>query len=142
MRYYILHADMSEAVSRLRQQLWLVYRAQARTLRALQGEAPMVQGSLYLLRRKCGKPNCRCTRGQLHASWVLTRSQAGKSRLYPVPADQRGGLRPLTREYRRWQRTRALLIKQSARLVGLIDQLAEHRLQTWPPPKTDGAGTG
>ena len=101
----------------------------------------MVQGSLYLLRRKCGKPNCRCTRGQLHATWVLTRSEAGRSRLYPVPADQRGGLRPLTREYRRWQRTRALLIKQSARLVGLIDQLADQRLQAWPSPKTDGPGT-
>jgi hypothetical protein len=126
---------MSELASRLRQQLWLVYRAQARTLRALQREAPMVQGSLYLLRRKCGKPNCRCTRGQLHATWVLTRSEAGRSRLYPVPTDQRGPLRALTREYRRWQRTRALLIKQSARLVGLIDQLADQRLQSWPPPK-------
>jgi hypothetical protein len=132
---------MSELASGLRQQLWLAYRAQARTLRALQGEAPMVQGSLYLLRRKCGKPNCRCTRGQLHATWVLTRSEAGRSRLYPVPADQRGRLRPLTREYRRWQRTRALLIKQSARLVGLIDQLADQRLQAWPSPKTDGPGT-
>lgn len=133
---------MSELASRLRQQLWLSYRAQARTLRALQREAPMVQGSLYLLRRKCGKPNCRCARGQLHATWVLTRSEAGRSRLYPVPTDQRGTLRPLTREYRRWQRTRALLIKQSARLVSLIDQLADQRLQTWPPPKTDGPGTG
>ena len=133
---------MSEFSSRQRQQLWLAYRAIGRTLRALQGDAPMVQGSLYLLRRKCGKPTCRCTRGQLHATWVLTRSEAGKSRLYPVGADQRGRLRPLAREYRRWQRTRALLIKQSARLVGLIDQLADKRLQAWPPPKANGSGTG
>ena len=125
---------MSESVSRLRQQLWLAYRALARTLRALQADAPMVQGSCYLLRRKCGKPTCRCARGQLHAAWVLTRSEAGKSRLYPVPTDQRGRLRPLAREYRRWQRARALLIKQSARLVALIDQLADQRLQAWPPP--------
>jgi len=129
---------MSESDSRLRQQLWLVYRALARTLRALQRPEPMVQGCLYLLRRKCGKPTCRCARGQLHATWVLTRSEAGKSRLYPVPEDQRGGLRRLTREYRRWQRTRALLIKQSARLVALSDQLAQPRLQTWPAPKHHG----
>jgi len=64
--YNIQDTDMSELASRLRQQLWLAYRAQARTLRALQRDAPMVQGSLYLLRRKCGKPNCRCTRGLLH----------------------------------------------------------------------------
>jgi hypothetical protein len=134
---------MSESVSRLRQQLWLVYQALARTLRALQRDAPMVQGSFYLLRRKCGKPTCRCARGELHPTWVLTRSEAGQHRLYPVPADQRGSVRRLAREYRRWQRTRALLSKQSSRLVAVVDQLAEHRLQRWPPPKPDdGSGTG
>ena len=38
---------------------------------------PMVPGSLYLLRRKCGKPNCRCATGELHTRWVLTRSEQG-----------------------------------------------------------------
>lgn len=134
---------MSESISRLRQELWRRYGALARTLRALQAEAPMVQGSLYLLRRKCGKPTCRCVRGQLHPTWVLTRSEGGKNHLYTVPAEQRGGLRPLTREYRRWQRTRALLVKQFARLLVLIDQMAEQRLKRWPPPHPDdGPGTG
>jgi len=125
---------MSESASKLRQQLWRTYRLMARTLRILQRDAPMLQGSLYLLRRKCGKPSCRCARGLLHPAWVLTRSEAGKNRLYAVPADQRGRLRPWAREYRRWQRARALLIKQAARLVALMDQGADRRLQTWPPP--------
>jgi hypothetical protein len=133
---------MRASASRLRQQLWRTYRALAGTLRALQRDAPMVQGSLYLLRRRCGQPTCRCARGQLHATWVLTRSEAGKSRLYAVPPDQRGRLRPRAREYRRWQRARAQLIKQSARLVALMDQLADQRLQTWPPPPPDGPGPG
>lgn len=135
---------MSQSVSRLRQELWRCYRALARTLRALQRDAPMVQGSLYLLRRKCGKPTCRCTRGELHSAWVLTRSEAGKHRLYTVPADQRGRLRPLAHEYRRWQRTRALLVKQFARLLAFIDQLADQRLQRWPPTKPEDhePGTG
>ena len=132
---------MSETASRLRQQLWHTYRALARILRALQRDTPMLQGSLYLLRRKCGKPSCRCARGHLHPAWVLTRSEAGKNRLYAVPADQRGRLRPWAREYRRWQRARAQLIKQSARLVVLIDQLADPRLQAWPPPPPHGPRT-
>jgi len=127
---------MSEPVSRLRQDLWRTHLALARTLRTLQLEAPMVQGSLYQLRRKCGKPNCRCARGDLHASWVLTRSESGKNRLYSVPGDQRGRLRLLTREYRRWQLARARLVKQSATLVALIDQMAERRLQPWPSPSS------
>ena len=132
---------MSEPSARLRQDLWLIHRALARTLRSLQSDLPMVQGSLYQLRRKCGKPNCRCARGELHASWVLSRSESGKNHLYSVPADQRGRLRPLTREYRRWQLARARLVKQAARLVALIDQLAEARLQTWPEPSHDESGT-
>lgn len=122
--------------ARLRQDLWRNHLAIARTLRTLQIDPPMVQGSLYLLRRKCGKPNCRCARGELHASWVLTRSEAGRKRLYCVPEEERGRLRPLTREYRRWQLARARLTKQFAALLALIDQLAEGRLQTWPPPST------
>lgn len=130
---------MSDLAPRLRQDLWRTYKALALTLRTLQLDLPMVQGSLYQLRRKCGKPNCRCAQGDLHASWVLTRSESGKSRLYSVRADQRPALRPLAREYRRWQAARARLVKQSAQLVALIDQLADQRLQKWPPP--DGSRT-
>jgi hypothetical protein len=124
---------MSDATSRQRQPLWHAYRALARTLRILQRQPPMVPGSMYLLRRTCGKPTCRCARGQRHASWVLTRSEAGRSRLYTVPAAQRGRLRTLTREYRRWQLARARLVKQTTALLARIDQLAAQRLQPWPP---------
>ncbi len=133
---------MSDATSRRRQRLWQAYAALARTLRTLQRGQPMVPGSLYLLRRKCGKPNCRCARGRLHAAWVLTRSESGQSRLYSVPPDQRGRLRPLTQEYRRWQLARARLVKQSAALLAAIDQLAEGRLQPWPPVSAHGPGPG
>ena len=57
---------MSNDLASLRQQLWRAYAALA-TLRRLHPR-PMVQGSFYLLRRKCGKPNCRCATGQLHAA--------------------------------------------------------------------------
>jgi hypothetical protein len=133
---------MSDDASRRRQQLWLAYAALGRTLRILQRPQPMVPGSLYLLRRKCGKPNCRCARGELHAAWVLTRSESGRSRLYSVARDQRGRLRPLTQEYRRWQLARARLVKESAALLVLIDQLAEGRLQPWPPASPHEPGTG
>jgi hypothetical protein len=132
---------MSDALSRQRRELWRAYQALGRTLRLLQRSQPMTPGSLYRLRRQCGKPNCRCARGELHASWVLTRSQAGQRRLFVVPKDQRGTLRGLTREYRRWQLARARWVKQAAALILLIDQLAEQRLQAWPPPN-DGPGTG
>lgn len=124
---------MNADLPSLRQQLWRAYAALATTLRRLQRSEPMVQGSFYLLRRKCGKPNCRCARGELHPAYVLTRSEAGKDRLYPVPKEQRAEVRKRAAEYRRYQRARAVLVKRHLHLLALVDQIAEQRLITWPP---------
>ena len=124
---------MNADLPNLRQQLWRAYAALATTLRRLQRSEPMVQGSFYLLRRKCGKPNCRCAQGQLHPAYVLTRSEAGKDRLYPVPKEQRAEVRKRAAEYRRYQRARAVLVKRHLHLLALVDQIAEQRLITWPP---------
>jgi hypothetical protein len=129
---------LSESISILRQQLWRAYRALVPTLRRLQRDDPIVQGSCYLQRRRCGKPNCRCARGQLHEAWVLTRSEQGTHRLYMVPVTERGSLRKLTGEYRRYQRARAVLVQRHQRLLQLVDQLAEQRLRRWPPPQDHG----
>ena len=126
---------MNADLPNLRQQLWRAYAALATTLRRLQRSEPMVQGSFYLLRRKCGKPNCRCARGELHPAYVLTRSEAGKDRLYPVPKEQRAEVRKRAAEYRRYQRARAVLVKRHLRLLALVDQIAEQRLVTWPPSR-------
>jgi hypothetical protein len=131
---------LSADPAKLRQELWRVHTALARTLRRLQRSQPMVQGSFYLLRRKCGKPRCRCARGELHASWVITRSESGQHRTYPVPDDARAWLRQLTAEYRRYQRARAVLVKRHQKMLALADGLAELRLRPWPdqPPAAHG----
>ena len=99
----------------------------------------MVQGSFYLLRRKCGKAGCRCNAGHLHASWVLTRSEQGKDRIYSVPRLERARLRKETSAYRRYQRARALFVRRQNQLLGLADQIAQQRLRVWPPNKGDPA---
>ena len=126
---------MSNELASLRQQLWRAYAALAHTLRQLQRSDPMVRGSFYLLRRKCGKPNCRCATGQLHATYVLTRSEQGKDRLYTVPKEQRAQVRKRAAEYRRHQRARAVLAKRHARLLALVDEMADKRLLVWPQKK-------
>src|SRR5260370_17615457 len=44
-----------------------------------------LRGSLSERLGKCGKPNCRCTRGELHKSLYLVQSQDGKLRQICVP---------------------------------------------------------
>lgn len=39
----------------------------------------MLRGTLITMRRKCGKPTCRCAQGQLHEGPALSVSLSGKS---------------------------------------------------------------
>ena len=128
---------MNANASRLRQQLWRAYKSLGRTLRAMTPNGPMTPGSFYLMRRKCGKPTCRCARGQLHPVWVLTRSEAGRHKLYSVPATQRPRVRQLAGAWRRYQRGRAQFGKQSAALLVLADQVAQTQTVSWPAPRPD-----
>jgi len=127
---------MKAKTSRLRQQLWRAYQASGRTLRAMTPNQPMTPGFFYLMRRKCGKASCRCARGQLHPAWVLTRSEAGRHKLYSIPADQRAQVRQRTAAWRRYHRARAQFGKQTAALLALADQLAQTQTVDWPKRKT------
>ena len=69
----IAKAEFSQRQRRLRQ-LW---HTAERLLRQMQRAEAMCSGSQYPLRRRCGKPHCRCRQGQLHATWVVTRSERG-----------------------------------------------------------------
>jgi hypothetical protein len=123
---------MPDNLSALRQELWRHYRALGALLRAMTAQGPLTPGSFYLMRRKCGKATCRCARGQLHPVWVLTRSEAGKHKLYAVPADQRAKVRQLAGAWRRYQRARARLVKQITALLELADRLALAGQVKWP----------
>jgi hypothetical protein len=118
--------------SKLRQQLRRSHDAAGRTLQHLLRDQPMTPGPFYLQKRRCGKANCRCARGQLHTAWVITRSQNGATRTFMVRAQERARLRQLTWEYRRYHRARALLAKRQGQLLALADQLAQGRMVSWP----------
>jgi len=45
------------------------------------GKTRMLRGSLILLKRKCGKKNCRCVEGDPHKTPTLSYSIGGKTHL-------------------------------------------------------------
>ncbi len=135
---YRYEAKLSER----RRRLWRLWRTAERLVRRMQRAEAMCPGSLYLLRRRCGKPTCRCRRGELHATWVVTRREAGRGRLYRVPASERAAVRRLTAGYRDWRRARAALVRTMNELLRQLDALAEERLQPWPTSHADPSAAG
>jgi hypothetical protein len=48
----------------------------------------MIRGSLIELRRRCGKPNCRCSEGEPHISQALSYSHNGKTQIITLPVKE------------------------------------------------------
>jgi hypothetical protein len=110
--------------SRLRQALYHLRAELGRLLLVFLNRQPMMTGSIYELRRKCGKPSCRCAQGvELHSSTVISWTSKGRKRLRTVPQGQRGRLTELTRRYQLFRQARARLVEVQARMLAIIDQL-------------------
>jgi len=63
-----------------------VAERQARSaLARLVTQRGLLRGNLLERRRVCGKPTCKCTRGELHPSLYLVFSKGGKLRQLFVP---------------------------------------------------------
>lgn len=115
-------------LSRLRQSLARLRDEGNQLLAVFLGRAPLVRGTVYELRRTCGKPSCCCvTEGQRHAVTVLSVSEAGRTRLRAIPQDEIADLRVLTARYQRVRRARARLVKVHRTMVTVIDQLEAAR---------------
>lgn len=77
-----------------------------RRRRVVQGLPPLaelVRGSVVERRIRCGKPSCRCARGQLHGATYLSVTFAGgRTEQISLPADLVPVARRWVANYRAW----------------------------------------
>src|SRR5437763_490048 len=120
---------MTQRLSSLRQQLAQAQHLLPGLLEVCFERTPLLPGTLYALRRKCGKTACRCTRGQLHQSTVLSYRGEGRSQNISPAAEQVDSLRTMTQHYRQCRQTRVQLRRWFAHLLQLVDALQDARVQ-------------
>jgi len=117
------------SLSTLRSQLRGLQNLLPALIETTLGRDPLLPGSVYTLRRKCGKPSCRCSRGELHESTVLSyRGQGRPQNISPRPEDVES-LRKMTDHYRRCRQARAQLVRWQRQLLKLVDDLQAARVQ-------------
>ena len=88
--------------------------ARSRAVRVL-ADQPLLRGSLVLQHRSCGKPYCRCRKGQKHpALYLHTRAGDQRVRIYIPPA-----LHDIARQW----------VENGRRVKRLIDRISQHHLQ-------------
>ena len=116
-----------DKLSRLRQTLRELLAELEQSLDVAFRRAPMIKGNVYELARKCGKPSCACTRGELHRSMVLTWSHEGKSKLFSIPPERLSILREKSEEYLRFRRARARVTEICKKVLGVMDRIEKLR---------------
>ncbi|MDH7514221.1 MAG: hypothetical protein QHH14_14865 [Clostridiales bacterium] len=92
--------------------------------------SPMVIGYLYKMRRRCGSPRCKCSRGELHSSWYLSRRQEGRTKLTYVGRVVPQWLGERVGRYRQYQKRLAAMRKMDAEISRLLNQLRDEKVQT------------
>jgi len=116
-----------DQLSRLRQTLREHLADLEKSLDVVFGRALMVKGNVYELARKCGKPNCACTRGELHRSMVLTWSHGGMPKLFSIPRERVLELQEKSAEYLRFRRARARVTEICKKILGVMDRIEKLR---------------
>lgn len=116
-----------DPLSRWRQTLRHLLAELEQCVEGAMGRAPLVRGNVYELARKCGKPGCVCARGRLHRSMVLTWSEAGRSKLWSIPAERLSELQVKSEAYRRSRRARARVTVLSKKILAVMDRIEQLR---------------
>jgi len=131
-----------EKFSRLRQSLVQLVNEMKRMVESFFSDRPVIKGTVYELRRRCGKPGCKCAKGQLHARMVVSASEKGKTRLRVIP---RGFLVEVQQKVRRYQdlrRIRVRLVAIHRQMLRVLDEMEGMRREELPSSDKKGASKG
>ena len=85
---------------------------------------PMLRGSLVTVRRVCGKPNCRCTRGDKHVCLFLSIRVGTRRKMIYVP--------------RAWEQTIRSWVAGYREIGGLVDAVSQACLDRFLREKKAG----
>jgi len=100
-------------------------RERARLLAALLVDAPLLKGSLSLVKRTCGKAGCHCADRPAHEVWVLATSQEARRRCQVVRQADVTAVRRRSAVYKNFgaalRRLDAIGKEEKLLLRGLID---------------------
>ena len=116
-----------ERFSRLRQTLLHLGDEIKRLIEPFFSDRTVIKGTVYELKRRCGKPGCRCARGELHTRMVVSASEGGKTRLQVIPKGFLVEVQAKVRRYQEHRRARARLGELYRKMLRLIDEMEAMR---------------
>jgi hypothetical protein len=99
-------------------------QARASLRKLLARNRPLVTGSLVQTERRCGKPGCKCTRGQKHQALYLGTRVGRQRKMIFVPREMHDDVRHWVQDAREIQR---LIDVLSQTWLAQLDQRKQRR---------------
>jgi hypothetical protein len=131
-----------EKFSRLRQSLLQLIDEMKGLLEPFFSDRPILKGTVYELKRKCGKPGCKCAQGELHARMVVSASEKGKTRLRAIPRGFLVDTQHRVRRYQELRRARARIVELHRRMLKVMDEMEAMRREELSSSSRDRDGSG
>lgn len=118
--------------SQLRQSLARLTNEIRQIVEPFFSDKPVIKGSVYELKTKCGKPECKCAKGQLHHRMVLSASEKGKTKLRAIPRGFLVEVQSKVRCYQELRRVRVRLIELHKKMLQVMDEMEAIRREEMP----------
>ena len=128
-RLHIRTMSPLSQISQIRQRIARLVRQRQAAERRLLGRAELLKGTLLEVKRTCGKPDCKCAKGEKHVCYQLSASIEGRTRTRNVPRKYLTKVKHLTDNYRRFRRARAEWVRINEQITELINQLEVARTE-------------
>jgi hypothetical protein len=97
-------------------------------------DKPLIKGSVYELKTKCGKPYCKCTMGELHRRMVVSASEKGKTQLRVIPIGSVVEVQGKVGRYQKLRKARARLVQVNKKMLRVMDEMEAMRREQIPSP--------
>jgi len=125
------HSD-KKTFSQLRQSLRRLSDEVRQLINPFFSDKPLIKGSVYELKTKCGKPGCKCAKGELHHRMVVSASEKGKTKLRAIPHGLLIEVQTKVRRYQELRRGRVGLIEVHKKMLQVMDEMEAMRREEMP----------
>lgn len=115
--------------SYLRKELDELLRELGTLVRTFTPRSSLWAGNVYVLRRRCGRPNCHCVEGELHEATVLSDRSGDSPRTIALKGNDIERFRRMTQKYGKVRKARARVTKINKRILLIVDELTDIRLK-------------
>lgn len=117
-------------MSKIRQKIYQLDKERSKLLSRVLRPGKMVRGSLYQMWRVCGNPNCKCTKGEKHASWYLSQRIEGKTKLTYIGRVVSIWINERVHRYQHYQKILVQIRKIDTEISNSLNKLRDAMVQT------------